>query len=271
MSGRRIIGQELLPLTPTISFLSECYAIDEGIRGSKNKLTRLKNFLIAKHLEVFGSSPAEKTPLNVIKARVSYRLQYESMRIAGKEMGEKFLQNYQAVMKFNDEKPFEGCDKTTGWIATRLMLEEGRTVSLTSIKKIETKTNSNLEKTGTTSQSRELVFGKYRPTEIVRWYATIGARCNQVEKALNILGIVLAIPTIRGNLGKGGRNDGVPKLEKTEETKLREVLPDDSLKPRKKRNGLADPDPENEIKQEKVPVARDPEPVVIKKLVRIRN
>ena len=270
--GRRVIGTELLPLTPVLSFLKECALIDEGARGTKNKLTRLKNYLIAQHIAIFGYSPSENTPLNVIRARCSYRLQYEAMRIAGKEMGSKFLQNYNAVMKFDDADPFGGCEETTQWIARRLLIEEGRTVSMTAIKKLD----AGATKKGSPGSpadagaAKELIFGKFRATEVVRWFATIGARCNQVEKVLNSLGITLAVPTIRGNLGKGARNDGVPNLTEQEAQKLRDLLPQDMLKPRKKRSpGNANPEPPQVKNETPLPI-QIPEPVKIKKLIRIK-
>lgn len=269
--GRKTV-ERLTPMQPVLDFLRECTLIDDGVRGAKNKLTRLKTFLIQRHLDVFGIVPEENTPLQVIKARCAYRIQHECYRIAGERLSDGFLKNYNAMMRFNDAQPYSGCNGCMESVGNMLLAAEGRSVSMTAINNVQPipRVESSPSKRIT---SKGIVFGKYPPTAIVRWYGSKGARVHQIEKALNILGLVVATPTIRGNIAVGKRNEQVPSLNRTEVEELLRALPEDEKKKRGERIPR-DPQTPKPPKKERKPKTPEAAPItvlipVVKNLKRI--
>lgn len=226
------IIREPLPLTPALKFLAECNAIEDGARGEQGKVKRLKYFLIEQHQAIFGTAPNEGLALRVIKARCCYRLQAEGYRCAGMEPGSRFKTNYKAVMQFDDNDPFKGCEPETAWIAKRLTLNEGKVITMSNLvkattvikKKIKAATQSKPAKG--TGKDRELIFGKYPPTQVIRWYAKAGAAVEQIAEALEKLKVHIARGTIHIQSGKGRKGENIPSVSNEDRDALKKVLPD---------------------------------------------
>jgi len=105
---------------PSYDFLSHLWHLGKTHGGHKS--SACKNFLIAAHVDIFGVYPAPGTSFDVIKSRCSYRLAMESIRIHNKTPSIKFLQNYNAVMCFDDKDPYQGCTPDLMDLGMRMML-----------------------------------------------------------------------------------------------------------------------------------------------------
>lgn len=249
--GKNADGEQvvtLLPMTPVLTFLKRCNDIEDGTLGEHAKINRLKYYLIEQHQSIFGTPPSMEVPLKVVKSRCAYRLQSEGFRVAGQEPSDRFKQNYQAVMRFDDLDPFKGCDPETAWISQRLTMEEkGKVITMAAVKKVvkEQQTPATAE-TKKAVQSRDLVLGKYPPTAVIRYYASTGAAVAQIALAMVALGANVAAGTINVQSGKGKKGENIPAITTDEEKALKDALPDASgvskpvkaMKPREEKQSL---------------------------------
>jgi hypothetical protein len=78
------------PMKEVHKFLDDCREISHP--------GRLGLFIVTKYKEVFKEEPPNAA-LVLIKAKISYRLQYVGMKSAGLEISKKFMSNYEAAQK----------------------------------------------------------------------------------------------------------------------------------------------------------------------------
>lgn len=196
-----------LPTHAAVKFLNECNELD----STKNK-KRYKFFLSETHLKTFGVYPEAGTPLEVVKARCGYRLQYEGHRVTKTQPSSKFMQNYRALMAFRGEDHFKGCTEEVYSLGNRLTDVSKGEISMTTNKTVEreakkeAKAKARIEKAeakkkakivkakkpgykGPKGGKRILVLGEYPVTRIIPWYGREGCTAKQIEEALKRLGV----------------------------------------------------------------------------------
>ena len=110
--------EQKYPLMPAIEFVQR----HEFIRRKRQDSHEEHNFLRSKYCDVFGVYPKPGISYEVVRARIVVRLQYEGHRLTNTTPAPSFLQNYNALMRFNDNDPWEGCTNTLMDLGTRLSL-----------------------------------------------------------------------------------------------------------------------------------------------------
>ena len=181
-----------LPMHPAIEFMQ---AVD--------KFTSIKfkrRMLYAKYQELFGTLPNTKTSLELVKARVVYRLQMEGHRLTNTTPSEQFLQNYNALMTFNDTEPFKGCTTMVATLGKRLAFSERKSMSTTTVAATtEAKPAKPVKPKGPTRSNA--VLGELSMCETIRYFAHRGLSIEQITAALQKLQLTAAVATIKTQYG----------------------------------------------------------------------
>lgn len=212
------------PLYPALKFMRQ---VDE----LENQPKRQRFLLLEKHKEIFDVYPGAGTPLEVVRARCVYRLQYEGHRLTETKPSERFMQNYRAVMAFNEKEPFKGCTRNVALIGTLFTLNKGE-VSMTAVKKVQStekkvaRAKAKAEKSANTKK-REVVLGELSVTETIRYMAKVlNAGAKQIEVALNKLGAHPAPSTIQAQRHRALKGLlEIPRLNSEQIARIKSVVP----------------------------------------------
>lgn len=179
------------PKAPTM-FAMEFICLLEDLAQTPKKM---KFALFEKHNELFGFYPNAGVQVEVVRARCIYRLQYEGHRISGVTPSPKFLQNYRAIMQFNEEQPWNGCTEQVSELGKRLALSRGE-VSMSAVKKTASvakkaaKTAKGDATPAAPASKREVILGDLSITETIRYMAKVmDAGARQIEATLKKLGV----------------------------------------------------------------------------------
>lgn len=230
------------PLLPALNFLTQ-------VNQMEHEPKRLRFLLLEKHNEIFDAFPNEGVPLEVVKARIYYRLHYEGHRIAGVPLSEKVQQNYKAVMAFHEQPGewFNGCSREVSELGLRLTTMGGVT-SMSAIKKVKTIAKKLARSTSGTAKQvtkkaagkhRELVLDAFSACESIRYMAKVfNAGAAQIEAALKKLGVKNINPatiTIQRSRALTGKLD-IPRVTAEQKAKLRAATPANAPKLIKKGN-----------------------------------
>jgi hypothetical protein len=227
------------PQAPARRFMQEV----SELSGRKKRLA-----LLGKHAELFGAYPNDGVPLEVVRARCVYRLQYEGHRISNTQPSERFMQNYRAVVgRFSDEKPFEGCTRIVADIAPRLALLEGVT-TMSAKKKAKTLSRKSLSNSKVSKAKivnmeparlndepasmeeegkRQDAKAKISATALIRFMAKqLGANHQQIDTALKALNLHAAPATINAQRHRALKGIlPIPKLDAEMEKKVKAAVP----------------------------------------------
>jgi hypothetical protein len=187
------------PMHAAVTFLNVCNDLDTP----KTK-KRYKFHLTEIHLKVFGVYPELGTPLEVVKARCAYRLQYEGHRITGTTPSNKFMQNYRALMAFRKDDHFKGTTEDVYSLGNRLTDVCKGEISMAIVKKAEgvakkaAKVAKKASAPGAVKKAsrRILALGLYPATMLSTWYGQQGYTTEQIQKGFKQLGITASEATI---------------------------------------------------------------------------
>jgi hypothetical protein len=207
------------PLSGATAFIQAVEALD----GSPK---RQRFLILEKHNELFLSYPTPGVAIEVARARCVYRLQFLGQQQTGIKPSEKFLQNYNAMMKFSESEPWEGC--------TRNVAELGKLVSLTSrevamstvnqAKSAAKKVAKAAKPAKPATEKRGKILGKYSVTGIITWLSKqFDVSCEQIDIALKKLGSHSTPKTIRTYQRPGIKL--TLKVEPSDIPKLKAAIP----------------------------------------------
>jgi hypothetical protein len=226
----RSLRSQRFPMYPALKFIGQ---VDE----LENQPKRRRFLLLEKHQEVFGVYPDAGTPLEVVRARIVYRLQFEGHRLTGTVPSERFMQNYRAMMRF-PQNHFDGCSRETTVLGKLLVLTEGGEVSMSAVNKAKSVAKkvakANAPKKSTSK--REMVLETLSVTESIRYLAKqLNAGADQIEGALKKLGVHAATSTIHAQRHRALKGLlPIPKVSQDQAAKLKASVPPAQKKEPKK-------------------------------------
>jgi hypothetical protein len=211
------------PMSPALKFLRQ-------VEELETQPKRRRFLLLEKHNEVFSVYPGAGTPLEVVRARVAYRLQFEGHRLTNTKPSEKFMQNYRAIMAFNEKEPFKGCTRNVAIIGTLYALDKGE-VSMSAVKKVKTAVKKLARATAKankpSAKKREMVLGELSVTETIRYMAKVlDAGAKQIDAALKKLGVHSMPSTIQAQRHRALKGLlEIPRLTTEQIAKIKAAVP----------------------------------------------
>lgn len=128
-----------------------------------------KRRLLAEYWDsIFGTPMPQDVPMENLRAKITYRLQFEGYRACGIMPEDKFLLNYLSVVCLDKDgtNPFAKCDETTRWVGTRLAMAEqvNKVKSANRVKSARERSSSEGP-----PKNMILVLGKYPCTTAIRY------------------------------------------------------------------------------------------------------